>query len=139
MTADRFWKHVDKTDECWTWKLKLNRDGYGSITVAGKNILAHRYSVMLDGRDPIGKVVMHKCDNPACVRPDHLEVATQQDNIKDMHVKGRYRHVQSSLTEAQVREIRNASGSVNEIGKLYGISGTYAWHIRKGNARKDVI
>lgn len=138
MTADRFWKHVNKEDSCWTWQLTLNRDGYGSIVVNKKSVLAHRYSVILDGRDPTGKVVMHKCDNPACVRPDHLEVATQQDNIKDMHAKGRYRHIPSSLSEEQVREIRNAEGSMKEIGKRYGISGNYTWHIRKGNARKDV-
>ena len=131
MTVERFWKHVNKTDTCWTWQLKLNRDGYGSIQIDGKSILAHRYSVVLDGRDPAGKVVMHTCDNPACVRPDHLKVATQADNVKDMIVKGRYVKPQSKLSIEDIIAIQNSTDSYKVIGKRFNISAPYVCSIKQ--------
>ena len=131
MTVERFWKHVNKTDTCWTGQLKLNRDGSGSIQIDGKSILAHRYSVVLDGRDPAGKVVMHTCDNPACVRPDHLKVATQADNVKDMIVKGRYVKPQSKLSIEDIIAIQNSTDSYKVIGKRFNISAPYVCSIKQ--------
>lgn len=140
-TQDDFWNKVNKetSTDCWEWTGSKCRDGYGLFKMNKQNVfLAHRWSVIFSGRDPAGKVVLHNCDNPACVNPDHLELGSQRDNVYDMHAKGRYRHKPSVLTDEQVREIRNASGTMKEIGKRYDISGNYTWHIRKGNARKDV-
>ena len=93
---ERFWKKVDKTSTgCWEWKGWRNSDGYGFFRYFNKKeIQAHRFSAKhIGGMNIDGMVVCHSCDNPGCVNPNHLFPGTQQDNIKDMHKKGRnYSH-----------------------------------------------
>lgn len=71
-----------------------NRRGYGSFTLdgsLGESVAAHRFSWELHfGEVPDGMYVLHKCDNPPCVRPDHLFLGTQSDNMYDMWDKGRH-------------------------------------------------
>ena len=84
-----FWSRVEKTDECWLW-LGPTLQGYGMLGSQYPERRAHRYVWHLTrGRIPAGMVVMHKCDNPQCVRPDHLALGTQYDNILDCIRKGR--------------------------------------------------
>lgn len=87
----RFWEKVEKTDECWNWTGAKQWTGRGSFGLAGRQtILAPRFSYQLHfGPIPNGLNVLHRCDNPACVRPDHLFLGTQQDNVADMWTKGR--------------------------------------------------
>lgn len=85
-----FWNHVTKTDYCWLWNGPSDKDGYGRIFFDGRNDQAHRIAWRLDGRTiPAGHYLCHHCDNPKCVRPDHLFVGTPQDNVDDMIRKGR--------------------------------------------------
>lgn len=88
---ERFWEKVDKTGDCWEWTGFKNRQGYGQFQVSTKNGQpAHRVSFELaNGKIPDGMHVCHKCDNPPCVRPDHLFLGTPSDNMKDMVKKGR--------------------------------------------------
>jgi hypothetical protein len=90
----RFWEKVDKSGDCWIWKAFKNKQGYGRVGfVAGRSVNAHRVSyVMAYGEIPDGHFVCHKCDNPSCVRPDHLFAGTRQDNIDDMMIKKRGKH-----------------------------------------------
>lgn len=79
---------------CWEWTGTRNRQGYGVVCVAiGKvptGIPAPRLQWMhCRGEIPAGLVVMHTCDNPCCVNPDHLVIGTTQDNLADMRAKGR--------------------------------------------------
>lgn len=87
----KFWRRVRVGDGCWEWQGSLNNKGYGTlsrIAVGTSPVYAHRYAI---GYHDDG-VVMHTCDNPKCVRPSHLTVGTQADNMKDMQRKGRGRN-----------------------------------------------
>lgn len=86
----RFWAKVQKGDECWEWTSSLNNQGYGTIGIHWKHHLAHRVSFMVaNGPFPKRLKVLHKCDNPKCVRPDHLFLGTMKDNTKDCEQKDR--------------------------------------------------
>lgn len=90
----RFWVHVDQTDECWRWKLRISNKGYGQFGVVRdgkvKQIPAHRVSFELTyGPIPDGLFACHTCDNGWCVRPDHIFIGTHQDNMDDRNRKGR--------------------------------------------------
>lgn len=98
--AERLWEKVDKdgptvphmTTRCWVFTGCCSANhGYGRIAIARSVARrAHRVSWELaNGPIPDGLFVLHRCDNPPCVRPDHLFLGTQRDNILDMHRKGR--------------------------------------------------
>jgi hypothetical protein len=87
---ERFWPKVQKTSGCWRWTASGTLDGYGQLRMKGVRYYAHHLSVIFSGREiPQGSIVMHHCDNPPCVRPDHLFVGTRSDNQKDSFTKGR--------------------------------------------------
>lgn len=88
--ADRFWLKAQKSDGCWEWQGQRNHRGYGDFSIVYKRWKAHRYSWFLaNGSIPDGMKVLHRCDNTSCVRPDHLFVGTQKDNVHDAIQKGR--------------------------------------------------
>ena len=75
---------------CWLWLAALDTSGYGKFNMAGRILGAHRVSWELhQGSIPEGKNVLHTCDIPSCVNPNHLYIGTQKDNAKDMHDRGR--------------------------------------------------
>ena len=134
---ERFFTGFSKSDNgCWNWQRRLVGKGYGTIGLGGKGAkqkLVHRLSYEIHkGPIPEGMVVMHKCDNPRCVNPDHLEAGTQSQNIKDAFARGRKinlpsglkgdDHGASKLTSEQVLSIRASSLSLNELSALYGVS-----------------
>jgi len=91
---ERFWAKVYKKAKggCWEWTAAKKDTGYGVFWVPKQRRLfgAHRIAWMLNnGEIPVGKLVLHKCDNPACINPSHLFLGNQQDNITDMWNKGR--------------------------------------------------
>ncbi len=89
--GDRFWSSVEKSDRCWNWKKSKDKDGYGKFSVHGIARRAHRALwEMLFGSVPDKLQVCHHCDNPSCIRPDHLFVGTQSDNMRDCVSKGRH-------------------------------------------------
>ena len=99
-TPASFWAKVRKTRTCWLWTGWMNK-GYGLISrraVTGEGYtLVHRYSWMLTrGRIPKGLYVCHHCDVKNCVRPSHLFLGTQKDNMADMKRKGRDNNVRGS-------------------------------------------
>ena len=88
--SERFWSRVEKSRYCWNWKAHKTPRGYGGICVNGKKQRAHRVAWTLErGEIPDGIFVLHECDNPSCVRPSHLFLGTQKDNMRDMIKKGR--------------------------------------------------
>lgn len=132
----RFWGKVEKTEGCWLWLAGVRRRNqkYGQFYLDGKNVSAHRMALMLSGKILCkGDVIAHHCDNPQCVRPDHLFVTTNAGNTADRHEKGRTaageRNGNARLSDADVEQIRKsyASGTTRaEIARSWGISRTHA-------------
>ena len=87
---ERFWNKVDKSGDCWLWTGAKTGRGYGHILINGNSISAHRYSWEIHyGKIPENMCILHRCDNPICIKPEHLFLGTQTDNIADMDRKGR--------------------------------------------------
>ena len=81
---------IAEGDGCWLWMGYRMPRGYGQLSVDGRRVLAHRRAwVLANGPIPDGSQVLHRCDNPPCVRPSHLFLGTHLDNIADRHTKGR--------------------------------------------------
>lgn len=91
----RFWAKVSKTEGCWYWTGAPDKDGYGTLNKPGsptRKIKAHRFSFILHyGTIHNSTMVLHKCDEPSCVRPDHLFDGDAKANAMDMSRKGRGR------------------------------------------------
>src|SRR6185436_12399652 len=91
---ERFWSRVNKTNTCWEWTAPNSVNKYGSFSVEGVLHKAHRVAFAIaNGSVPSGVCVCHRCDNPACVRPDHLFLGTHMENILDRDRKGRVSRV----------------------------------------------
>ena len=134
---ERFWAKVDTSGDCWLWLGAIGSSGYGGFTVRsglrGNRVTfgAHRVAYeFAHGPIPEGVSVLHRCDVPACVRPDHLFLGTQRDNIIDMMRKGRHiapkgeRNGHARLTWDQVHEIRAESGtgaSTRGLSERFGV------------------
>ena len=86
----RFVTKIKKTGACWEWKGTIGNRGYGVFWHSNKNIRAHRFSFELHSKNkiPEGLFILHKCDNPPCVNPNHLFVGTNSDNMNDFVSKG---------------------------------------------------
>lgn len=104
--------------------------GYGvfSLNAQRRNVVAHRVAWMLagNGEVPKDRILMHTCDNPACVNVKHLVLGTQAENIADKTRKNRQArgegHGMAKLTEQAVREIRDMLGKQRDIAKQYGVT-----------------
>lgn len=124
MTHARFWRNVKivpyaNSNQCWEWQASKLPNGYGIASIGnGDTMLAHRYVASMS-QDITDNVVMHSCDNPACVRPDHLVVGTQKDNMKDMINKGRKN---TKVNHTIVRDIRTRTLTRKEYAAKYNIS-----------------
>lgn len=130
---DRFWAKVEKGPGCWEWTAgKLNGYGRIGLTKARGYIFAHRLSYQIHfGSIPDNLKVLHKCDNPGCVRPDHLFIGTMGDNNRDRARKGRSRpvkgesHGMSKIANQDVIQIRllyESGRTVTSLANEFGIS-----------------
>lgn len=148
---DRFWDKVDKAGECWEWTAYCNRASkegsrflpYGRIRDRGKLRLAHRVSWEIEhGSIPDGKLVLHTCDNPKCVRPDHLFLGDHEVNMADKVDKERH-HGSHKLTADEVREIRRRyreeDGHTHQsLADEYGVTKSAITHLMNRRSWKHI-
>lgn len=160
----RFWAKVRITPGCWLWTASKRNKGYGAFCYtrggAVVNGRAHRISWEVhNGPIPEGLKVLHRCDTPACLNPEHLFLGTLQDNVDDMVQKGRhvcgsthvpaaqagYRrgvaHHAAKLTPETVRAIRadwDDGCTVSELNEKYGLRGVHAWKVATRRTWKHV-
>lgn len=147
MTPEKFWPRVDKTSSskgCWLWTGYCQKFGHGWLgTNAG---LAHRYSwKLLRGPLEKGQCLLHTCDEPKCVNPEHLYLGDRSKNNRDMWARGR---AATKLTPEAVREIRDhfagdtgkklPKGAYAELSAKFGVGQKTIWEIRRGKKWRHV-
>ena len=145
-TAEDFWDRVETTDYCWIWsgaKLsKLPKQSYGVLSWHGERKRAHRLAWEL-ARGPIPKdtLVLHHCDNPPCVNPQHLYLGTHADNAKDRDTRGRHNPLRGTavkkarLSEQSVVEIRQRlldGERAIDLAHEYGVDPSTVSRVRTG-------
>lgn len=141
LVEQRFWARVRKSNGCWEWTGHRHYKGYGVFKAPSSKLLkAHRFSWELErGPIPDGLCVLHCCDNPPCVRPDHLWLGTNAENMADMVAKGRSQRrcgssvAGSKLTVLRVQSIRAAAAAggltYKEIGQKFGVGPACVWQV----------
>lgn len=149
-----FWSNVKKTKDCWDWLgckagcLKYGK-GYGQFSHMTKSIRVHRFSWELHNKQkiPAGLFVRHKCDNSICVNPEHLEIGTHEDNMRDMTERKRAssgeRHSKAKLTTAQVIEVkhiilRTKAGDDSATAKKFKVGMGVIRGIRYGKTWRNI-
>src|SRR3990167_7750192 len=126
---ERFWRSVKKTSTCWLWMASKDTNGYGQFNIKGTATLVHRFSYELHkGKIPRhnsyhGICVLHTCDIPNCVNPDHLILGTQIDNIKDRDVKLRMnRKIDRKIADKIRKLYKPRIVSQYQLAKRFGVS-----------------
>lgn len=129
---------IDPRSGCWVWQRAraYARKGYG-VSYDGKKPRDAHLVVWerLNGPVPAGMELHHKCENPPCVNPDHLQLLSISEH------RSLTRRSKATLSPEAVREIRAAPmyyGSGKKLAEKYGISEVYVCQIRKGRVRRDI-
>lgn len=138
----RFMRHVQVTQAgaCWLWQGYRTPDGHGQFRFLGRTEYAHRALLRMLGQDLTGKVVRHRCDNPACVNPQHLTTGTHTDNVRDRVRAGRSaageRNGRAKLTWVDVDRIRRAyalgQATLAQLARRFGVDERQVARIVRG-------
>ena len=134
---------VDPVTGCWVWQLATNNHGYPAMTYQRHQVRPRRTMLELKLGRPLEGYACHICDNRRCVNPDHLYEGDAKTNIADAVSRGRAKgqfkagvqHPGAKLTEAQVREIRQAHsyrGVVRDLAKKFKVHTATISQVRSG-------
>jgi hypothetical protein len=146
-----FWSRVNKLgpDDCWLWTGGKTKSGYGMVYIGtgasnNRNQGAHRFAWYITfGSIPDDLFLCHRCDQPACVNPDHLFLGTHTENMRDMYSKRRGptgdRNKSTKLNWAIVDEIRSAYPHLSQwtLARRYGVGRSTIRHILDGTTWKE--
>jgi hypothetical protein len=136
---EKFSQQVRVTDGCWEWTGLKDKDGYGLFPYMGIQHRANKIALELDGRPvPTGMYACHHCDNPPCVRPDHLYPGTPKQNMADAVARKRM-NPKTKLTADEVRAIRREVGTHEQIAKTFNISRANVSLIREGRTWRNLL
>jgi hypothetical protein len=141
-----FWSRVQRSDGCWEWTGKPNRRGYCEASINGLRFYAHRVAYSLAHPDwEWDSHILHRCDNPRCVNPDHLYSGFDAENAADRVARGHARgaprgilHPSAKLTVEQVVEIRERKVGQRQAAQIYGVTEAHIWAIRTGQKWRHV-
>ena len=143
----RFWKNVckDKDSGCWIWEGCKNCGGYGTFSVNNGLQLAHRISYYIHYKElpKFPYCVLHKCNNPSCVNPDHLYKGTNKDNKRDQIEKDGLRSggQQKKLSEEDIQAVKYLAAEgmfQRNIAKIFNVSQWNIWNILNNIERADI-
>lgn len=135
--GERFEKRLVTNEKsgCLEWSGGLNGSGYGMFYFGQERVFAHRFSwLMWRGDIPVGRFVLHKCDNRKCVNPAHLFIGSQKDNVSDMDTKRRRNASCGAvkLTTESINAIRNSALSQCQLARDYGVCQATIHKIKTG-------
>jgi hypothetical protein len=143
--AKRFWDKVKAGSGCWEWQGALQPNGYGKIRGDDshdyRHVGAHRVSWELHyGPIDVGRLVCHTCDNPRCVRPEHLFLGSPQDNQRDCVAKGRHnpRPLRIHATRENIDEVQRAYAAGERqylIAERLGVPRPFVCDVLKGRVK----
>lgn len=129
----RFWSKVRKSEECWLWTGCKNSKGYGYIQRGLRGagcVRVHRLRWQLaNGVIPNGMQVLHHCDNPSCVRLDHLYLGDNKKNHEDKIRKGRQYRKASDEECDRMRGLFRLGYSIDAIAEVASVGRTQVWNI----------
>lgn len=156
---EHFWSKVDKTPghgpdgECWVWTAGMKTNGeYGGFYLRQVNntVSCHKFAFLIThkfGLDDIPKeiVIRHTCNNPACVRPEHLKLGTHKHNSEDMVAAGNslagVKNYKATLNPTIVQEIRDkwATGDYSKVALAteYGVRASTIWQVVTNRTWRD--
>ena len=139
-TEKAFWEKVTRSDNCWEWQAGKDKDGYGRFRYRGEKRQAHRVSwELMTGQEPTD-CVLHSCDNPSCVKPDHLSIGTTQENTRQMVNRGRHntRRLDPNKVKRARKLLTNKKITQEKIAKMLNISAGSVSNIKTGKVRGKV-